>query len=64
MGEESQIIARYVKEHSDIPVCVCATHEEAAKEVLAMMNTGDWVLVKGSRGMQMDKVVEQLLIKE
>lgn len=61
MGEETRVIARYVKEHSDIPVCICQTREEVAKNVLDKMNAGDWILVKGSRGMQMDKVVEQLI---
>jgi UDP-N-acetylmuramoyl-tripeptide--D-alanyl-D-alanine ligase len=39
------------------------SHEEIAAQVHSLMAAGDWLLVKGSRGMQMEKVVEILLSK-
>jgi UDP-N-acetylmuramyl pentapeptide synthase len=36
-------------------------HEKIAARVHSLMAAGDWVLVKGSRGMRMEKVVEALI---
>jgi UDP-N-acetylmuramoyl-tripeptide--D-alanyl-D-alanine ligase len=36
-------------------------HQEMALRVRRLIAAGDWVLVKGSRGMRMEKVVEILL---
>ena len=36
-------------------------HQEIASQVRNLMAAGDWILVKGSRGMRMEKVVEHLL---
>ena len=36
-------------------------HRELALKVHRLMDAGDWVLVKGSRGMRMEKVVESLM---
>jgi UDP-N-acetylmuramoyl-tripeptide--D-alanyl-D-alanine ligase len=36
-------------------------HEEIAAQVHSLLVAGDWVLVKGSRGMRMEKVVEALI---
>jgi UDP-N-acetylmuramoyl-tripeptide--D-alanyl-D-alanine ligase len=36
-------------------------HEDIATQVHALLAAGDWVLVKGSRGMRMEKVVEALI---
>jgi UDP-N-acetylmuramyl pentapeptide synthase len=38
-----------------------ATHEQIATQVHGLLAAGDWVLVKGSRGMRMEKVVEALI---
>ena len=35
-------------------------HPEIAWKLRSLMGDGDWVLVKGSRGMRMEKVVEHL----
>lgn len=64
LGEQSEIIARYVAKYSDIPVYVGKTREDIVEFLLKTIEKDEWILVKGSRGMQMDKVVEQLLIKE
>ncbi len=39
----------------------CETHEEAAEAARRLSGEGDWVLVKGSRAMQMERVVEALM---
>ena len=36
-------------------------HQEIASQVRKLMAAGDWILVKGSRGMRMEKVVEILV---
>ncbi len=41
-------------------VHVVESHEEAVSKVRSMAAEGDWILVKGSRGMTMEKVVEGL----
>jgi UDP-N-acetylmuramoyl-tripeptide--D-alanyl-D-alanine ligase len=47
------------------PACVhCETSEEAAAVVAAWVRSGDAVLVKGSRGMRMERVVEALTARE
>ena len=51
----------YVKEHSEIPVMCCVDREQAVCEIQKCMQKDDWILVKGSRGMKMDQVVEQLI---
>ena len=38
----------------------CMTHAEAAEAVETWAQPGDWVLLKGSRGMQMEKVLRVL----
>jgi len=37
--------------------------EAAAREIGALVKEGDLILVKGSRGMKMDKVVDELRSK-
>jgi len=41
-------------------VAAIATHAEAAERVSEMMRRGDWVLIKGSRAAQMERVVHAL----
>ena len=41
-------------------VRICDSHEQAAQELAAMAASGDWVLIKGSRGMRLERVLEIL----
>ena len=38
----------------------CASHEEAGKVLHKILQPGDTVLFKGSRGMQMEKIIDLL----
>lgn len=61
VGEEARAIHEYVSAGSDIPAVHCKDNAEAAQTVRDRMAEGDWILVKGSRGMHMDEVVQQLI---
>ena len=61
VGTEAAYMGTYVKEHSEIPVMCCENREQAVCEIQKCMQKEDWILVKGSRGMKMDQVVEQLI---
>ena len=39
---------------------ITGSREELIEDLAAWLKPGDWVLVKGSRGMAMEKVVERL----
>lgn len=62
VGEGAGFIAEQIREHSDIPTEKCASTEEAAAWIREMARPGDWILVKGSRGMHMDEVVEKVVM--
>ena len=60
VGQEASHISRYVQENSEIPALHFSGKEEACSYLRKQMISGDWILVKGSRGMKMDELVEQL----
>ncbi|MCH5252728.1 MAG: UDP-N-acetylmuramoyl-tripeptide--D-alanyl-D-alanine ligase [Lachnospiraceae bacterium] len=60
IGEQARYISDYVAAGSDIFVYHCESNEQAAEYVEKHMAAGDWILVKGSRGMHTDEVVKQL----
>ena len=62
VGEGASYIGRQVQEHSDISVEFCRNNEEAARIVKQCAKPGDWILIKGSRGMHMDEVVEKVVM--
>lgn len=62
VGEGAAFICRQVEKGSDIPTRICSSNEEAAEFVRQLAQPGDWVLVKGSRGMHMDEVVKKVVM--
>ncbi len=55
------IVAGALEEHMESDDIFKGTREEILKAVTERLDAGDWVLVKGSRGMAMEKVVQGLL---
>lgn len=53
----AHIAAAALKAGVDVTVS-CASHEEAQEALRKLMRPGDTILVKGSRGMQMEKILE------
>ena len=45
-------------------VTLCQDHEEALKAILTLLKEGDFLLIKGSRAMGLDRVVERLRQRE
>lgn len=62
VGNGAAYICNEVEEHSEIPTRICADNEEAAGYVRTIARPGDWILIKGSRGMHMDEVVEKVVM--
>ena len=65
MGEQaSYLLAGAAEAGMDSDSLTQATdHQESSSKVQSLMGAGDWVLVKGSRGMRMEKVIEYLLLE-
>ncbi len=57
-GEDILVGARSVC--PDLPSCDCGDHQEMADRLLAALQPGDYLLVKGSRGFAMEHVVEKV----
>jgi UDP-N-acetylmuramoyl-tripeptide--D-alanyl-D-alanine ligase len=66
VGDRAALIAEeaVAKGLPQAQVRVCASNEEAAAQLAQVRKAGDVVLVKGSRGMQMESVVCRLLERE
>ncbi len=62
VGKGASYICKEIEEHSDIPTKVCVDNDEAAMYLKQIVRSGDWVLIKGSRGMRMDEVVEKVVM--
>jgi UDP-N-acetylmuramyl pentapeptide synthase len=61
-GKYAEDVAKgALKEHMNPGNIFKGTHEEIIDAVTDRLNADDWVLVKGSRGMTMEKVVQGLL---
>lgn len=61
-GERAELLAAGAAEGglASDHVMVGRSHEELTEAVASVLQEGDWVLVKGSRAMQMERVVEGL----
>jgi UDP-N-acetylmuramyl pentapeptide synthase len=55
------VVAGALEVHMNSDDIFKGTREEIIEAVTDRLDAGDWVLVKGSRGMAMEKVVEGLL---
>jgi UDP-N-acetylmuramoyl-tripeptide--D-alanyl-D-alanine ligase len=62
LGEEAPVVAESAIRHGLSPerAKVVESHKEAISILRQMMREGDWVLVKGSRKMAMEKIVKGL----
>ena len=62
LGEEAPVVAKSAIRHGLPPerARVVESHQEAISILKQMMREGDWVLVKGSRRMAMEKIVKGL----
>jgi UDP-N-acetylmuramoyl-tripeptide--D-alanyl-D-alanine ligase len=62
MGKEAAVVVESAIRHR-FPMQrtrVVENHSEAVSTLREMIRNGDWILVKGSRGMAMEKIVETL----
>jgi len=55
------VVTGALEEHMDSGNIFKGTREEILADIIGRLDAGDWILVKGSRGMAMEKVVEGLL---
>lgn len=62
LGEHADAVAQGARSGGMAPerVHVEASHEDAGRRVRELLGADDWVLVKGSRSMRMERVVEAL----
>jgi len=59
-GEMGKYIADGAESGGLPVVCRCASHEEAAARLHEILQPEDTILFKGSRGMQMEKIIDLL----
>ena len=62
VGEQARAIAEAAVDEGmpAVHVVVCSSNDEATSAVLAKIRGGDVILVKGSRGMRMETIVESI----
>jgi len=63
LGEKARLTGESARRHGFDPkrTRVVKDHSEAISILTGMMREGDWILIKGSRGMTMEKIVEGLI---
>jgi len=59
-GEMAKQIACGARDGGVPIVCVCESHEDAGERLHEILQPGDTILFKGSRGMQMEKIIDLL----
>ena len=60
VGERSKVIAATAKSVGSQQVLTCESNQEAIDLMRTLLRPGDYVLIKGSRGMTMEQIVEQV----
>ena len=65
LGEWADTVVRAARNAGMDPsrLLSAKTHGDLAHQVSEFVARGDWILVKGSRGMQMERVIEELKAK-
>ncbi|MBK7921139.1 MAG: hypothetical protein IPJ92_03005 [Veillonella sp.] len=63
MREEAAYIAKEAKQYG-VTVYRCDSHLDMANEYCDVREKGDVILLKGSRGLRMERVVEELKERE
>ncbi len=61
IGENSSEMARGAKEEGSENVMYFKTKDDFFKEMDSVIEKGDVILIKGSRGMEMDKIVKKII---
>lgn len=61
VGELAKNIADSAQAHGIQTVVACDSHAHAQRHLQELLKPGDTVLIKGSRGMKMEKILEQLI---
>lgn len=61
VGELASHIVQSAKEQGLTMTIACHSHEEAIKELKTIIQPGDTLLIKGSRGMKMENIVTMFL---
>jgi UDP-N-acetylmuramoyl-tripeptide--D-alanyl-D-alanine ligase len=63
LGEEAPIVVESANRYGFPPerMRVVGSHSEAIDILRKIMQNGDWILIKGSRRMAMERIVEALI---
>jgi len=61
VGELARHIAEAAREHGMTRVIACNSHDEASETLKKIIQPGDTILIKGSRGMKMENMVKMFL---
>lgn len=61
VGMLAELIADSAREYGLRNVAACRTHDSAMENLHKMLQPGDTILVKGSRGMKMENIVEMFV---
>jgi UDP-N-acetylmuramyl pentapeptide synthase len=60
VGDRARHLARTAAQHGLARVVITGNPLDAARTVASWTDPGDWILVKASRGMRLERVIESL----